>query len=131
MLQLFLLVSQVLHTIFPLTVVLFSQLKFSIIPYYAAGLVFSAFSYALQQFLHALMCQTERLLCSRTMALASASIADVVDPTHRAAAFSILMATLTVGFCVASVIVPVLSRVRSVALYNRWICGLLAYQVLR
>lgn len=54
------------------------------------------------------------LHCTRTSSVSSAQIADVVSPTNRAAAFGILFAAFSIGYCVAAGIAPLFSRVRPV-----------------
>lgn len=49
----------------------------------------------------------------RTSSVSSAQIADVVSPANRAAAFGILFATFSIGYCVSAGLAPLFSRVHS------------------
>ena len=51
------------------------------------------------------------LLQFRTAGVMSAAVADVVTPEKRAAAFGIVFASLSVGYCISAFIAPFFSRV--------------------
>lgn len=52
------------------------------------------------------------LLAIRTSSVGSAQIADIVSPANRAAAFGILFATFSIGYCASAGLAPLFSRVQ-------------------
>ncbi|KAG1695279.1 hypothetical protein DVH05_020659 [Phytophthora capsici] len=85
----FLVFNQVLRLGTPFTVMYFMQPGGSITPYFVLRLVDSGFGAA---------------------GLTSAAVADVVAPEDRAAAFGIIFASLSVGYCVTAFAAPFFSR---------------------
>ncbi|CEG48349.1 major facilitator superfamily [Plasmopara halstedii] len=85
----FLVLNQVLRLGFPFSVMYFMQSEGSITPYFLLRLVDSSFGVA---------------------GVTSAAIADIVAPEDRAAAFGILFASLSVGYCTSAFAAPFFSR---------------------
>ncbi|KAL4177256.1 hypothetical protein KRP22_002190 [Phytophthora ramorum] len=85
----FLVMSQVMRVGVPFSVMYFMQPQGSITPYFALRLVDSGFG---------------------TAGVMSAAVADVVAPEDRAAAFGLLFASLSVGYCTSAFVAPFFSR---------------------
>ncbi|CAI5731643.1 unnamed protein product [Peronospora farinosa] len=85
----FLVLSQLVRVGTPFSVMYFMQPRGSIIPY----LILRLFDYGFG-----------------TAGVMSAAVADVVTPEKRAAAFGILFAGLSVGYCISAFIAPFFSR---------------------
>ncbi|KAE9361956.1 hypothetical protein PF008_g529 [Phytophthora fragariae] len=85
----FIVLSQVLRLGMPFSIMFFMQPGGSITPYFVLRLVDSGFGAA---------------------GVMSAAIADIVAPEDRAAAFGVLFASLSVGYCASAFIAPFFSR---------------------
>ncbi|ETO64619.1 hypothetical protein F444_17903 [Phytophthora nicotianae P1976] len=85
----FLVLNQILRLGVPFSVMYFMQPDGSITPYFVLRLVDSGFGVA---------------------GVMSAAVADVVAPEDRAAAFGVLFASLSVGFCISAFAAPFFSR---------------------
>ncbi|KAG6612616.1 Major Facilitator Superfamily (MFS) [Phytophthora cinnamomi] len=85
----FLVLNQILRVGVPFSVMYFMQPGGSITPFFVLRLVDSGFGMA---------------------GIMSAAVADIVAPEDRAAAFGVLFASLSVGFCASAFIAPFFSR---------------------
>ncbi|POM73036.1 Major Facilitator Superfamily (MFS) [Phytophthora palmivora] len=85
----FLVLSQVVRVATPFSVMYFMEPGGSITPYFMLRLIDSGFG---------------------TAGVMSAAIADVVAPEDRTAAFGVLFASLSVGYCISAFIAPFFSR---------------------
>ncbi|OWY92037.1 Major Facilitator Superfamily (MFS) transporter, partial [Phytophthora megakarya] len=85
----FLVLSQVVRVATPFSIMYFVEPGGSITPYFVLRLIDSGFG---------------------TAGVMSAAIADVVAPEDRTAAFGILFASLSVGYCISAFIAPFFSR---------------------